>query len=79
MRQHLQQLALPITRNINFSAKAKTKQDKLAALNTRLIVTGDLDLINLDRFKYSYLLTYLLTNLLTDLLNTGYLVRYFLS
>ena len=42
--------------------RQKVKQDKLATLYRHLIGTGDLDLINLDQFKYAYLLTYLLTD-----------------
>ena len=38
--------------------RQKVKQDKLATLYRHLIGTGDLDLINLDQFKYAYLLTY---------------------
>ena len=48
-RQHLQLLALTI--NNQHQLVQQVKGDKLAAFYRHLYVTGDLDLIDVDRFK----------------------------
>ena len=53
MRQHLQCLTPQIKKEDQRVRQKKVKYGKLPPLYRHLNVTGDLDLINLDRFNYT--------------------------